>query len=225
MRFHTNAALAGLALVLAAFISQPASAQWYVSGFGGGNFLTDANNTASGISIKSSYSTGFVGGGSVGYSFGAWRAEGEVAYRQNDFDKLTITDDGGLGVALGLGSLNGLSIGATGNARALSFMGNVFYDFDVVPGFTPYIGGGLGVARVSANNLRIMGVQLADDSTTVFAYQLGGGVSFEIAPQTSLFLEYRYFGTAKPSLTDVTGVSFDTEYRSHTVNVGLRISL
>ena len=218
--------LVGLTLA-AALISQPASAQTYASIFGGGNFLSDASNTdATGFDVKSSFDAGFDFGASLGIAFApSWRAEAEIAFRQNDLDKLTITNDAGLGVAVGLGSLNGLSAAGTGDVGALSFMANLFYDFAASGPFVPYIGAGVGMAQISANELSVLNTQIVDDDDTVFAYQVAAGASYAVMPATSLFLEYRFFGTADPSLHDVTGASFDSEYHSHTVMVGVRFGL
>jgi len=218
----TNTALAGLAVALVGLASEPASAQWYVSAYGGGNILEDADNAGSAISASSSFDTGYVVGGAIGRGFGPWRFEGEVAYRQNDLSELTFISDGGLGVALGIGSLDGLSVNANGDVSALSFMANVFYDFKLASGFNPYIGGGVGVAQVSANNVRVAGFQVVDDSDTVLAFQAGAGVSYDVQPHAALFLEYRFFRTLDPSLADVIGNQFDAEYQSHSVNAGIR---
>ena len=216
------AALATMSIV--ALKPQPAAAQWYASGQGGVNMLSDADNREAGVSIESSHDTGWLVGGAIGRRFpGGLRAEGEVAYRRNSLDTLTVTNDGGIGVALGVGSLNGLSLDAEGNVSALSFMLNLFYDFSTGVGIVPYLGGGVGLARVSANDVKVLGVTVVDDSDTVFAFQIGAGLSFPITPAADLFVDYRYFRTADPRLTDTTGASFDSEYQSHSISGGVRV--
>jgi len=224
MPFSTRITLAAVAL--AACVSEPAAAQTYVSVFGGGNFASDADNSGSGIVLTSKYDNGYVFGGAFGFTVAPnWRLEGEIAYRKNDLDKLTITNDGGIGVAAGVGSLNGLSIPATGDTSALSFMANAFYDFQGFSGIVPYIGGGVGIAKVSANHIRSLGALIVNDDDTMFAYQIGVGASMNIAPTAAVFLEYRFFGTADPSFHDSLGASFDSEYQSHAIMVGVRFGL
>lgn len=212
---------AALALVLS---SAQAAEGPYVSLQGGASFLSDADNVGGGVSIESSFETGFGLAGAVGYGIrnSGIRVEGEVSYRRNGLDKLTITNDGGVGAALGVGSLNGLSLAADGNVSALSGMVNAFYDFRLANRVKPYVGGGVGVARLSINDAAVLGVTVVDDDDIVFAYQVGGGVGFEATPATTIFLDYRYFATADPSFSDVLGGAFESEYASHNVSVGLR---
>ncbi len=212
---------AALALVLSS--AQAAEGQ-YVSLQGGASFLYDATNVGGGISIESVFDTGFNVAVAVGYGIrnSAIRVEGEVSYRRNDLDKLTITNDGGAGVAAGVGSLNGLSLAADGDVSALSGMVNAFYDFQLANSVKPYVGGGIGVARLSINDAAVLGITVVDDDDIVFAYQVGGGVGFEATPTTTIFLDYRYFATADPSFSDVLGGAFDSEYASHNVSVGIR---
>lgn len=87
--------------------------------------LADADNGGSSIIIESEFDTSLVVGGAIGYAFdGRFRGEIALDYRQHDVDTLTITIDGGLGVALGVGSLNGLGASAFGEASAFSGMVN-----------------------------------------------------------------------------------------------------
>ena len=58
------------------------------------------------------------------------------------------------------------------------------------------------------------------DEDVVAAYQLGGGVSFRMNENISLDLSYRYFVPSDPDFNTV-----ETEFASHNVSLGLRISL
>lgn len=216
-------ALLGIAAFACSVSSAQAAEGPYVSFQAGGSFLSDADNVGAGLTIESSFDTGFGLAGAAGYSFkNGIRLEGEVSYRRISLDKLTITNDGGLGVALGVGSLDGLSLSADGNVSALGFMANAFYDFRLGNSVKPYVGGGVGLARLSINDVAVLGVTIVDDDDTVFAYQVSGGVGFEVTPATTIFLDYRYFATADPSFSDVLGGGFNSEYASHNVSVGLR---
>ena len=165
-------ALLGIAAFACSISFAQAAEGPYVSLQGGGSFLSDADNVGGGISIESSFETGYNVSGAAGYSFkNGIRLEGEISYRRNSLDKLTITADGGVGVALGVGSLNGISADADGNVSALSFMANAFYDFRLANSVKPYVGGGIGVARLSINDAAVLGITLVDDDDIVFAYQ------------------------------------------------------
>lgn len=170
-------------------------------------------------------------GAAAGYDFGMWRAEFEIAYRQNDLDKIkaVVSQD------IGNGPINGepiptqvvpgtsVSINADGDVSALSFMVNGYFDWQNPSPLTPYLGAGIGFARVSMNDLKVEGVRLVDDSDTVFAYQLAAGVGWEFMPNLTLDLGYRYFATADPEFRDVEGDTFESEYKSHNLMLGLRI--
>ena len=116
----------------------------------------------------------------------------------------------------------------SGDISVLTFMGNVYYDFDLGSGWTPYVGGGLGVASISlASKSAASGRTLADDKDTVFAYQAGGGVGYEFATSEdhaiTVSLDWRYFRTADPTFKgSVTGAAFDTEIGGHEISLGLR---
>ena len=115
----------------------------------------------------------------------------------------------------------------SGDISVLTFMGNVYYDFDLGSGWKPYVGGGLGVASVSLESKSASGRTLADDKDTVFAYQAGGGVGYEFAASEdhaiTVSLDWRYFRTADPTFKGaVTGAEFDTEIGGHEISLGLR---
>ncbi|TNJ39026.1 porin family protein [Chlorobaculum thiosulfatiphilum] len=92
------------------------------------------------------------------------------------------------------------------NISILTVMANAYYDFDTDSGIRPYIMGGAGIADVDTNQ--------DTDSETVFAWQVGAGLGFEVADNTTLDLGYRYL---KPSEIED---SIDIE--SHNVMLGLR---
>ena len=216
----TIKACAVFLLLLSSNIAMAEGPYWGVNG--GAAFLQDANNTGGGVDIESQTDTGFALGTFAGYEFGNnLRVEGELNFRRNSMDELTIVQDAGAGVALGVGDLDGLSADADGDISALSGMANVYYDFRTGSPWVPYVGAGIGVAHVMAD-VDILDVKVVDDADTVFAYQAMAGVSYFVQPDLVLFAGYRYFGTADPELEDEAGGAFDSEYQSHNVEVGFR---
>ncbi len=202
-------------LMIFVLVSMAANAQagqgWYVSGQGGASFLQDADlDDPTGILLaldtEVSFETGFNFAAATGYDWGAWRAEAEIAYAKNDIDEFSIL---------------GLGVDGGGDVSALSFMANGFYDFDLAP-WTVYIGGGAGIAKVSINDADVLGIPLADDDDTVFAYQVGAGAEYAFNPNASLVLGYRFFSTADPDFNDVTGIPFSSEYHRHDTRLGVR---
>lgn len=87
--------------------------------------------------------------------------------------------------------LNGVSASATGHNNIASELFNAIYDFPVGPGWNLYGGAGIGPGHVYfAPN--VAGTQLAYVDHWALMWQAIGGVSFEIAPDTDLFVDYRY---------------------------------
>lgn len=196
--------LACLCLATGAYAAQNArNANSIYAGVSGGvTVLPDIHVSGGGILGARDLETdaGFNVGGVVGFklAFGL-RAEAEISYRQNDLQ---------------------FTFGREGDLSTLTFMGNAWYDFDTGTSWIPYVGGGLGVARVALDE-RFFG-QIVDDSDTVVAWQIGGGVGYEISRGIVVSADYRYLATEDPRMTDEAGVRFDTEYSSHNMMLSIR---
>ena len=193
----------------------------YVRGGIGINWLSDADNTGdiSSLNVESESDNGLGLAGALGYRYNKnVRFEAEINYRDNDADSLTITN---------AGSLTGLTADADGDVTSWGGMANVYYDFDGVGPvkeggkLVPYVMGGLGWANVDVD-VSAGGVQLTDDDDSVFAYQLGAGVGYDVAERVTLDLGYRYYTTDDPDLTDSSGADFESEYENHSVMASVR---
>jgi opacity protein-like surface antigen len=209
--------IAVFALFFITTSAQAENKRMYFSGNAGVSFLFDSDDEYPGVpggAFETSYDPGFNIAGAVGYDYGNIRAEGEIAYRSNDVDE---------------SSLPGIVSPANGSVSALSFMVNGYYDVHT-PNFSlvPYIGGGIGVAHVNAD-FSVSGVPsspFVDDSATVFAYQFMAGFGVKVSPTITLTGGYRYFATTEPEFDDSTGIpptNFESEYRNHEVNFGVRV--
>jgi len=179
---------------------------FYVGGNLGLNILGDTSLSGA-VSLPISYDPGPMFGGVFGYDFGMIRFDAEITYRDNDIDVI--------------------GVNAEGSTSALSYMVNGYFDIPTHLALRPYVGAGIGFATVSVNDAIIPGIPpfpapVADDSDTVFAYQLSTGVGLEISRTTTLTLGYRYFATGDPDMIDASGAPFSTEYQSHEFSVGVR---
>jgi opacity protein-like surface antigen len=191
----------------------------YIGGALGLSSFADSESEGGGVSVENSFDMGGAFAASVGKSFAdGLRGEVEISYREADIDTFDAVSAGGTTINLGTG-LNG-----DGSVSALAVLANVAYDFDTGTEFAPYLLGGIGLAQVTIDDARVAGVLLADDDDTVFAYQLGGGVAFDVSSELVLDAGYRFFSTADPSFTDSAGSSFDSELMTHNVMIGLRYS-
>jgi opacity protein-like surface antigen len=81
----------------------------------------------------------------------------------------------------------------------------------------PFVGAGIGWSYMNINNVETVGGWsfYQSESSTSFAWQFLGGVNLELAPNISLDLMYRYFGT-DPSLAFV-----DVTYRTSIFSGGI----
>jgi opacity protein-like surface antigen len=197
-----------------------AAAGPYLTLQGGATWLEDADIDFDGVpssdfSLEAEFDTGFNAGVAAGYDYGPARLEAEIAYRQNDVDKFKGQFQG-----------EGFEGSADEDVSATSLMVNAYWDIPTGSPITPYIGGGVGFANVSFNEVEVEGVEIVDDDDNVFAYQLAAGVAFEINPNLALDLGYRFFATEDPELEADLGAGFEadfeTEYESHNVSLGLR---
>ena len=143
---------------------------------------------------------------SVGYGFAkSFRLEGQFGYRPNDVD-----------------GISGVS-GGTGDFQTMNFMANLLYDFNqfgwVV---TPYVGVGLGVARVEANGVNPVAGSKINDSSVGFAMQAIVGASYDINQHWSLTADYRHLRVPDLTFKTDAGTSVDSDYATNEFLVGLR---
>ncbi len=176
----------------------------YVSGNLGFGFLQDSGISEPGFSGEAEFDPGVALGFALGNAFGSYRLEGEFAFQQNDFDRI---------------SAFGGSVNANGDMSSTALLVNGYYDFRNGGAVTPYISAGLGLATVEVNDLTIGGAVVGSEDDTVVAYHLGAGLGFAINPRTTIDLKYRYFATEDP---DIGGTKF--EYSTHNFLFGFRYS-
>lgn len=174
----------------------------------GANFLDKAANSANASPLFGAavdFDTGVSAGVAIGRSltdlslFPAGlrrlRVEAEYSYGSSDFEKA-----------------------GAGNAELKSsvFMTNLYYDLPLAAGLErikPYVGAGIGAVRIDAE-----GAGLADSDETVFAFQVRAGLAYAVRPDLNMTVGYRFLQTDDPKFDN----TFESEYRSHAVEVGLR---
>jgi|GEM_PF-2226729 len=212
---------------------------------------THASYTAtSSQSVDTKFKTGFVLGGNAGIEWGnGLRTELELALRQNSsknrarlrthmksqFPTYLTTGDGGYAHTEGGAKITTLATAQHGRddivsarlkLRAWSLMANAWYDFDIGMPFTPYVGGGVGLAQVKISG-DLDNTQLFQKNDSVFAWQLGAGVSMPVAENVKAFVDYRYFAADSAHLKlepNFNGGSIKGAFDSHSVMVGLRFN-
>jgi opacity protein-like surface antigen len=126
------------------------------------------------------YDVGYSAGAMVGYSFGGPRVEFEYNYRNNKSS--TIATAGG-------------TQSATGSLTSSNYMVNALYDFDTGSRWVPYIGLGLGMADVKANDIH-SSVTTQDGSflnggSNKFAAQFIFGAEYQVSDQLGITIDWR----------------------------------
>jgi len=229
-----------VALGLCALYAASAGAEGYYTTFeGGGRFMerATAREIGSGaLAPNARYEAAPDDNAMVGLTVGKhlpqnMRAEVEIQWSSTGLGELKVTDDGGLGARFNTGSLAGQSFTTRGDVESLAVLFNAFYEVDYGL-FRPYFGGGAGFADVNMDHTRITGfagqslptpVALADDHSTVLAWQAGAGLALPLTARWTVTVDYRYFATEDPEI-DLAGRAgrFKSSYASHNVVGGLR---
>jgi len=198
------AAWAALAATTLALSATGVSAQvfgndnFYLKGFGGLTVPQDDDfqlNERGGDAFADTgldYSNGYTLGIAGGYTMTPNLAlELEYAYRNAD------------------ASFKGTDSGDR-KTESNAFMLNALYNMTPMGPWQPYVGGGLGVADLNIE--QIPGVDGGDfDSDYNFAYQLIGGVAYQLQSGWTLNGEVRYFGINDQDLEN-SELSFKSSY-------------
>lgn len=189
-----------------------AGGDWYVSMFAGAGALSDVE-TDFGSVVAVSFKNGFVLGGAVGKRINQnWRVEAELSYASYKADDHTY---------------NGIPSGPVdGDLNAVYLLANAWYDIPTSGNFSPYVGGGIGAARVNGDTFFDGNAYGYGPGETKLAYQIGAGVTIPLGSNKSLDVGYRYKAVNGIDFddNDGSGVYEDGDVASHSLQVGLNIS-
>jgi opacity protein-like surface antigen len=99
---------------------------------------------------------------------------------------------------------------------------NYYVDIDLGR-FKPFLGAGVGVAHVDVDGFRFGAAPpLFDAQRWAFAWQVGGGLSFDVLPNLALEIGYRYVGAQDVNLTTNGGAQNRIQLQAQQVNAGVR---
>lgn len=165
--------------------------------------------------------------GAVGYDFGKCRIEGEVGYQKTTSSGLSLQTE----------SDNNLyrdEYYLKGDGSVLSLLVNGYYDFHVNR-IKPYLTGGLGVARLSIENISGSNFDngtVSARSVTALVYQIGCGVEIPISNTISIDARFRHFATknfnllfSQDSYVEDNVKANDIHFSSNSLLVGLNVKL
>jgi opacity protein-like surface antigen len=207
--------------------------------------LFDTNSTAYNnvaVSQTSSFGSAGIYGGGVGYQFNNWfRADFTGQYRgKSNFTGLDVVT--GTGPFVGFRETNNY----TATKSELLFLANAYVDLGTWWCVTPFIGAGIGTARVSIANFTDTGDifnggqahsfnYAGEGSKWNFAWAAHAGLAYRVSPSLTLELAYSFVdlgsGTTGPSysfdqVTNTTHAAFAFKnITSHDVKLGVRWEL
>ncbi len=169
------------------------------------------------------YDVGYSTSGQLGYSTGNGpRFELEYTYRDNSASTIVTRTSG--------------TQAATGSLTSTAYMLNFLYDFDTGSEWVPYVGFGLGMANVKANDIR------SNDNSSYltgggdeFAAQFIFGAEYQVSDNVGITMDWRglwvgnatfNYGFGCPSGDCSAGGqsgATDYDYWNGAANLGIRI--
>ncbi len=159
------------------------------------------------------------GHAAYGWDFGALRLEGQFGITAGD--------------AVGYRTTNppSLSRQTDGTVNLVSGMANAYWDIDIGPGITPFLGAGAGLIKAE---VEIAGprptapngpaVSLINDDQTNVGWQAMAGFSFPIAGNASFIGQFRYFDGGTFDMTDTLGHAAHVDIKGSSWDAGVRWS-
>ena len=162
--------------------------------------------------------SGILAGMAVGYRLGSFRVEGEYFYRNTNHDSTANSFPAGTAPGGGYEVIED----HVDDVLSHNFFANLYYDYHSDSKFTPYVGIGIGLAKVSvdyrtlwqrSSNLgdidvfpkttpqgealnqkfvNLLTYDQAKMSDTLFGYQVLAGVDYQVSDPVSIGLKFRY---------------------------------
>ena len=170
-------------------------------GISAGYLAIEANDgDVSGTDVDVEFDDGFGVGVQLGYKHWVWRLEAEFEYGRSGYQSIDA-----------LGS----STDVDGDFDIYRWTGGVYYDLDNLSRFTPYFGGGLGVAYVDVDDVSDGVVTVDGESDTYFTTHGEVGLTIGLSDRFAVVPAYRYLWMN----TGGGGLDDDT---AHLLKVGAR---
>ncbi len=154
------------------------TSDWYLSIFAGAAVPEETHISYSGGNYLVDFKTGFTVGAVAGTNvLPEMRGELELSYVEYESD--TSTE-------------GGVTLNAPGDVGAVFLLANLWQDFDIGMGFTPYGGFGLGMAFTNVEIDVLNNGGGIDDTSTALGSQLGAGITFDVSDKVTIDAGYRF---------------------------------
>jgi opacity protein-like surface antigen len=184
--------VAALAVLAVPMTSMAVDNSFYIKANAGIGMAMDSdidNMPNNAGTAKITYDSGWVGSAAVGFDFaGPMRTDVEYIWQKNDVDTLLYKNQYGNFTE--------------GDFKTQTVMVNGYYDIKTGTPWTPYIGGGIGWAKLDLNT---PGLPSSDYDDTV-AYQIIGGVAYDVTSQFYIDAQYRFMATGDAT---ISGADYD----------------
>jgi len=117
----------------------------------------------------------------------------------------------------------GVPVKEKGEIQINTIFANAFFDMHNSTAFTPYIGGGLGAARVKGSYMTetLRGKKGFNKSAWFFSWNVGLGLAYKLSDSLALDLNYRYVDFNKVN-DNLTGIKYKVDTHSQEGLLGLR---
>ncbi len=161
---------------------------------------------------------GWTGEVGAGYKMENIRVEGTIGYARNNIDRK--------------GTQKANSFDASGRISKLDVLISAYYDFATDSVITPYVGAGIGAARITSKLQRTAGLPAGgtrlNDSAWGFAYHGSAGVAFTISDTVTADFGVRHERVSSVKLDGLVGPTntarkFNTSYNTTVAMLGLRL--
>jgi len=196
MRIRDGIALVAILSGFGAADAMAAPESAYV-GAGGGVVILPEQSLENHVDIESD-KAGWLAAGTLGLRWtSGWRVELEGAYRRNT------------------SSIPGIGGKISSESLAVNALRNLDMGWKVIP----YVGAGIGVARVKYD----FDIAGSDEKGTGGLWQLIGGATLPVCDRFELFADYRYFDTFAVN-ADLGGVGVHDNYHGHSFMGGFRVT-
>ncbi len=182
--------------------------------------------------LDKNFESGMLFGLGVGYEWNKWlRFDVTGEYRgETGFHGLDTWFDG----------VNARFNKYTGKKSEWLFLANVYADLGTWYAFTPFVGAGIGAAKITMHSFRDAGISATGTPTLAyadaeskwnFAWALHAGVSYKVTPAVSIEFAYRYTHLGDGQTGDI--IAFDgtnnvfnpmhfKDITSHDLKLGIR---
>lgn len=198
--------------VATAMTANPAHAEGSAAYIALGLGVTSAPAAEDSLNGKTEFKTGHRALVALGYRIApSFRAELEASRSKSGIDTIALP---------GVNSGNPQS--ASGSITSTALMLNGYYDFQTDLPFTPYVGAGVGQAKVSVNDSSAPGLSGTNDSDRATAWQVMVGGTYALSPRVDMVAGYRFFDTKDLAFTSKGGTNYTSDgARTHALEIGV----